>query len=116
MNHTPRRPQMPQRLSNVARPSAPNGHGAKSAAVREAAIMALLTKKSIALAGERCGVIAAFCDHPGRFGVVESVNTTIKAVLRRSPGMRDEAMLLLKLKSATAHPISIRSRLEALPD
>ena len=39
-----------------------------------------------------------------RFGVVESINTTIKAVLRRAH-MRDEEMLLLKLKWATAHPI-----------
>lgn len=49
--------------------------------------------------------IAAYCDHPVRFGVVESINTTIKAVLRRSRGMRDEAILLLKLKWATARPI-----------
>lgn len=49
--------------------------------------------------------IAAYCDHPVRFGVVESINTTIKAVLRRARGMRDEAMLVLKLKWATARPI-----------
>ena len=49
--------------------------------------------------------IAAYCDHPVGFGVVESINTTIKAVLRRARGMRDEEMLLLKLKWATAHPI-----------
>lgn len=49
--------------------------------------------------------IAAYCFHPVRFGVVESLNTTIKGVLRRARGMRDEAMLLLKLKWATAHPI-----------
>ena len=49
--------------------------------------------------------IAAYCDHRVRFGVVESINTTIKAVLRRARGMRDEAMLLLKLKWATARPI-----------
>jgi transposase len=49
--------------------------------------------------------IAAYCDHRVRFGVVESVNTTTKAVLRRARGMRDEEMLLLKLKWATAHPI-----------
>ena len=49
--------------------------------------------------------IAAYCDHPVRFGVVESLNTTIKAVLRRACGMRDEAMLLLKLKWATVRPI-----------
>lgn len=49
--------------------------------------------------------IAAYCFHPVRFGVVESINTTIKAVLRRARGMRDEEMLLLKLKWATAHPI-----------
>jgi hypothetical protein len=49
--------------------------------------------------------IVAYCDHPVRFGVVESVNTTIKAVLRKARGMRDEQMLLLKLKWATAHPI-----------
>jgi len=34
--------------------------------------------------------IAACCDHPVRFGVVESLNTTIKGVLRRARGMRDE--------------------------
>ena len=49
--------------------------------------------------------IAAYCDHPVRIGVVESINTTIKAVLRRARGMRDEEMLLLKLKWATTHPI-----------
>lgn len=49
--------------------------------------------------------IAAYCDHPVRFGVVESINTTIKAVLRRARGMRDETMLVLKLKWATARPI-----------
>lgn len=49
--------------------------------------------------------IAAYADHPVRFGVVESLNTTIKAVLRRARGMRHEAMLLLKLKWATARPI-----------
>jgi transposase len=49
--------------------------------------------------------IAAYCFHPVRFGVVESLNTTIKAVLRRARGMRNDAMLLLKLKWATVHPI-----------
>jgi transposase len=49
--------------------------------------------------------IAAYCDHPVRFGVVESLNTTIKAVLRRARGTCDETMLLLKLKWATARPI-----------
>jgi len=49
--------------------------------------------------------IAAYCDHPVRFGVVESINTTIKAVLRRARGMRDEVMLVLKLKWVTARPI-----------
>ena len=49
--------------------------------------------------------IAAYCDHPVRFGVVESLNTTIKAVLRRARGMRNDAILLLKLKWATARPI-----------
>ena len=49
--------------------------------------------------------IAAYCDHQVRFGVVESINTTIKGVLRRARGMRDETMLVLKLKWATARPI-----------
>jgi transposase len=49
--------------------------------------------------------IAAYCDHPVRFGVVESINTTIKAVLRRARGMQNEVMLVLKLKWATARPI-----------
>jgi transposase len=55
--------------------------------------------------------IAAYCDHPVRFGVVESLNATIKAVLRRARGMRDDAMLLLKLKWATARPIRTASDL-----
>jgi transposase len=49
--------------------------------------------------------LAAYCDHQVRFGVVESINTTIKAVFRRARGMRDEEMLLLNLKWATARPI-----------
>lgn len=49
--------------------------------------------------------IAAYCDHAVRFGVVESVNATIKGVIRRARGMRDEAFLILKLKWATARPI-----------
>jgi len=49
--------------------------------------------------------IAAYCDHPVRFGVVESINTTIKAVLRSGREvMRDEVMLVLKLKWLTARP------------
>ena len=56
--------------------------------------------------------IAAYCDQPVRFGVVESLNTTIKAILRRARGMRDEQMLLLKLKWATAHPIRSSRDLE----
>ena len=40
--------------------------------------------------------IAAHCDHPVRFGVVESLNTTIKAVLRRARRMRDETMLIFR--------------------
>jgi len=60
--------------------------------------------------------IKAYCDHPVRFGVVESLNTTIKAVLRRARGMRDEAMLLLKLKWATAHPIKTSADLKRLLD
>jgi hypothetical protein len=34
-----------------------------------------------------------------------AINPLIEAVLRRARGMRDEQMLLLKLKWATAHPI-----------
>jgi transposase len=56
--------------------------------------------------------IAAYCDHPVRFGVVESLNTTIKAILRRARGMRNEKMLVLKLKWATAHPIRSSRDLE----
>jgi transposase len=49
--------------------------------------------------------IVAYCRHPVAFGRVESINKTIKAVIRRAHGMRDEEMLLLKLKWATAQPI-----------
>jgi hypothetical protein len=47
--------------------------------------------------------IAAYCDHQVRFGVVESLITAIKAVLRRSRGMCDQEMLLLKLKWVIVH-------------
>ena len=43
--------------------------------------------------------------HLERHGRRYPFNTTIKAVLRRARGMRDEQMLLLKLKWTTAHPI-----------
>ena len=63
--------------------------------------------------------IAAYCDHPVRFGVVESLNTTIKAIIRRARGMRDEALLLLKLQWATARPVrsarDLLSILRAIP-
>jgi transposase len=49
----------------------------------------------------------AYCFHPVRFGVVESLNTTIKAVIRRARGMRDEAMLLLKLKMGNGTSYSL---------
>jgi hypothetical protein len=46
-----------------------------------------------------------FKAYPVRFGVVESIDTTIKAVLRRARGTRVEGMLVLKLKWATARPL-----------
>jgi transposase len=55
--------------------------------------------------------ILAYCRHKVRFGVVEGVNTIIKGVLRRARGMRDEETLLLKLKWATAKPLSAPSAL-----
>lgn len=51
------------------------------------------------------GGIVAYTRHRVRFGLVESINNTIKSVVRRARGMRDAAMLLLKLKWTTAHPI-----------
>ena len=52
--------------------------------------------------------IVAYCDHAVRFGVVESINTTIKAVLSRARGMRDEE-LLLKLKWPPPSPFGPRA-------
>ena len=46
-----------------------------------------------------------------RFGVVKSLNTTIKAVLRRARGMRGDAMLLPKLKWARHGPLDRRRTL-----
>lgn len=55
--------------------------------------------------------IAAYCDRPVRFGVVESLNTTIKAVLRRARGMRDDACALeAEMGDSPPHPIGQRSR------
>jgi hypothetical protein len=48
---------------------------------------------------------AAYGDHHVRFGVVESLNTTIKGVMGRARRMRVETIVLLKLKWATARPI-----------
>jgi Transposase len=59
--------------------------------------------------------IAAYCDHPVRCGVVESINTTIKAVLRRARG-RDDAMLLSEIQAGYRQSNSVRSRLGALSD
>jgi hypothetical protein len=49
---------------------------------------------------------AGCCDHLVRFSFVESINTTIKAVLRPARRMQDEARLFLKLKWATA-PVNL---------
>jgi len=49
--------------------------------------------------------IIAYCRHRVRFGVVEGLNATIKAILRRARGMRDKQLLLLKLRWTTANPI-----------
>lgn len=62
-------------------------------------------KKLAAFLHKHLDGIVAYCRHRVRFGVVEGLNTTIKAVLRRARGMRDEQLLLLKLKWATANPI-----------
>src|SRR3954467_7351070 len=49
--------ERPQKSSETREKGAtPKGHGAKPDAVRETAILALLTEKSIHLAAERCGV------------------------------------------------------------
>jgi transposase len=55
--------------------------------------------------------IVAYCHHRVRFGVVEGLNTIIKAILRRARGMRDERLLVLKLRWATANPIRTASDL-----
>ena len=43
--------------------------------------------------------------------VASTVNTTIKGVLRRARGMRDERLLLLKLRWTTANPVRTASDL-----
>jgi hypothetical protein len=56
--------------------------------------------------------IAAYCDHPVRFRVVESLNTTIKGVVRRARGMRDEtnAAAETEVGDRETNSISPRSR------
>lgn len=56
MSDTPRSPQGAAELPEKGATPPGKGHGAKSEAVREAAILALLTEKSIGQAAERCGV------------------------------------------------------------
>jgi hypothetical protein len=60
--------------------------------------------------------IAAYGDHQVRFGVAESINTAIKAVLRRARGMKDEAMLLPATEVVHCSPHSVRSSFGALSD
>jgi hypothetical protein len=50
------RRERPQKSADSRETGGTKGHGAKPEAVREAAILALLTEKSIQLAAERCGV------------------------------------------------------------
>ena len=50
------RADRPQKSSEVRERAATKGHGAKSGALREAAILALLSEKSIQSSAERCGV------------------------------------------------------------
>ena len=53
--------------------------------------------------------IAAYCDHPVRFGVVESLNTTIKAVLRVWCARRRRARSWVKrMGPAVDHPPLLR--------
>jgi transposase len=49
--------------------------------------------------------IAAYCDHPIRFGVVESLNTTIKGVLRRDIIGREVPIVIER--DGKAHELSI---------
>jgi len=49
--------------------------------------------------------IAAYCDHAVRFGVVESVNATIKGRHPPRPWHARRTFQVLKLKWATARPI-----------
>ena len=50
--------------------------------------------------------ITAYSRHRVRFGVVEGIDTTIKAIrAARAWQMRDEQLLLLKLRWTTANPI-----------
>ena len=46
----------PQKSAGARDPAKPAGHGSKPEAVRETAILALLSEKTIAAAAKRCGV------------------------------------------------------------
>jgi transposase len=58
--------------------------------------------------------IAADCDHRVRFGVVESVNTTIKDVLRRAPRHARRRDAAAEIEVGDRPPHSIRSRLDVV--
>jgi hypothetical protein len=81
--------------------------GGSSPRLAEGAALAASAREGTigGLLGQAPGGIAASCFPPVRVGVVESLNTTINAVIHRARGMRDEAMRLVNLKWATAHPI-----------
>lgn len=62
-------------------------------------------RKLVATIEKHLDGILAHCRHAVRFGVVESINAVVKAIIRRARGYRDLAYLRLKVMWATANPV-----------
>ena len=99
------RPQKPPDVRDVA------GHGAKTAAVRERAILALLTEKSIGKAAAKCGVHEKTLrrwmadDEEFKRALAEARHLTFEAAMNRVQALMGQAIdTLTKLMSPRLPP------------
>ena len=105
----PRRPQTPA----GTRTHAPVGHGAKTAAVRDQAILALLSEPTIAQAAARCGVdektLRRWLAEEAFTAAYEAARkTTFRAAISRIPALTVRAVETLADLLGTSKPPAVR--------
>lgn len=110
---TPKRPRRPQMAAD-GRTSEPAGHGAKPAAVREQAILALLSAPTITQAAAICGVgertLRRWLTEDATFQAeYEAVRrATFQAAISRIPALTVKAVTTLADLLGTSKPPAVR--------